>query len=171
MYHWWQPRLMPILQEPNDQKMIIFLVLRGYYSFTYFCFFNISISPESCGKEEKFGKLTENISTITVTTFAMVFLWTTSSADMLEKLSANQKSSTNDIAITIRTLDPWKNVSLPWIRSWITFVLCSVHPSPSSIKMLNAERLLLRINIIANWPLNFYICFTFQWKFHLLHGR
>ena len=37
-------------------------------------FFYISISPESCGKEEKFGKLTENISTITVTTFAMVFL-------------------------------------------------------------------------------------------------
>ena len=28
--------------------------------------------------------------------------------------------------------------------------------------MLNAERLLLRINIIANWPFNFFICLIFQ---------
>ena len=135
------------------------------FFFHLFLLFYISISSQSCGKEEKFGKLTENISTITVTTFAMVFLWTTSADDMLEKLSANQRSSTNVIAITIHNLGSGnlKNVSSPWIRGWITFVLCSAHPpSPSSIKMFNAERLLLRINIIANWPLNFYICFTFH---------
>ena len=140
-------------------------VVNMIFFFHLFLLFYISISSQSCGKEEKFGKLTENISTITVTTFAMVFLWTTSADDMLEKLSANQRSSTNVIAITIHNLGSGnlKNVSSPWIRGWITFVLCSAHPpSPSSIKMFNAERLLLRINIIANWPLNFYICFTFH---------
>ena len=50
-------------------------------------FFTLGIftSLESCGREEKLGKLTENISTITVTTFAMVSLSTTSVDDMLEK--------------------------------------------------------------------------------------
>ena len=67
---------------------------RKYFPSIYLQYFYISTEPR---KGEKFGKLTENISTITVTTFAMVFLWTTSVDDMLGKLSMNQRSSTNDI--------------------------------------------------------------------------
>ena len=65
-----------------------------YFPSIHLQYFYISTEPR---KREKFGKLTENISTITVTTFAMVFLWTTSLDDMLGKLSMNQRSSTNDI--------------------------------------------------------------------------
>ena len=42
------------------------------------------------------------------------------------------------------------------------FCAMCMQPSPRSLKMLNAERLLLHINMIARRPLNFYICIFFQ---------
>ena len=209
-----------------------------YFPSIHLQYFYISTEPR---KGEKFGKLTENISTITVTTFAMVFLWTTSVDDMLGKLSMNQISSTNDITqlpvrnrctgktfivyVTIQeckkhmfwTFNPsnlqWVVASSPdqldFIQlSWkgrerlnkatniakeqnsenaynepgypnhltvlpkgyclesrvVLHAFCAMcmQPSPRSLKMLNAERLLLHINMIARRPLNFYICISFH---------
>ena len=45
----------------------------------------------------------------------------------------------------------------------------AMHPSPSSIKTLNAEMLLLRINIIANGTLSF--CISFYFHLHFLLGE
>ena len=42
------------------------------------------------------------------------------------------------------------------------FCAMCMQPSPRSLKMLNAERLLLHINMIARRPLNFYICISFH---------
>ena len=145
----------------------MFKLAQKIFLFTHF-YISMTISPQSCGKEEKFGKLTENISTIRVTTFAMVFLWPTLLDDMWEKLSVNQRSSTNIIAITVCSLRYGRRKKLNFIAlnrglNYIsTKAACTLLLWALNIKMLNAERLLLSINIIANWPPNFYICFTFH---------
>ena len=134
-------------------------------------------SLESCGREEKLGKLTENISTITVTTFAMVSLSTTSVDDMLQKFQGIKQLycycycycnncrhlQTKKMKIYFHCLV--SRVELHFRSSW----QFAMHPSPSSIKTLNAEMLLLRINIIANGTLSF--CISFYFHLHLLLGE
>ena len=84
-------------------------------------------SLESCGREEKLGKLTENISTITVTTFAMVSLSTTSVDDMLEKFQGIKQLYCYCYCYcycnNCRHLQTKKNENifpLPCVRGWIT---------------------------------------------------